>query len=202
MGLFLLGFVHLLFIWSGDILHLYAFLGIPLIVLIQRPNKLIWATMVVVFFFPFWSDVVGRLQIIVYNGNWEMLTTYNRADLIAIYREGTYLDLMPIRIYEFVIAWLYQSDVFRKRLRFFIPVGRMALSNYILQSVLGLFFFSSLGMGWYEQLSPFECVLFVLTIYGFQLISSYYWFQYFKYGLLERAWRSFSYRKLLPIKKG
>ncbi len=79
------------------------------------------------------------------------------------------------------------------------PVGRMALTNYLVQSlVLSLFFFGY-GLGLFNQVSiPVRYIL-VVVIYAGQVLISAYWLKIFRFGPLEWAWRSLTYQKWQPF---
>ena len=79
--------------------------------------------------------------------------------------------------------------------------GQMALTNYILQSAIGLFLFSSVGLGWYEQLSPTQVLVIAVSVFIVQVLFSKLWLSYFKYGPLEWLWRCLSYKTLLKIRR-
>ncbi len=78
----------------------------------------------------------------------------------------------------------------------------MALTNYIMQSVIGLFLFSSIGLKLYESLSPAQTFLTAITVFMFQVLLSKIWLNYFRYGPLEWVWRCITYKEVLPIRKG
>lgn len=75
-------------------------------------------------------------------------------------------------------------------------MGRMALTNYIMHSLIGLFLFSSLGFQLYEILSPSQTLFAAIIVFGFQIIYSRIWLTFFKYGPLEWVWRCLTYNKL------
>lgn len=94
--------------------------------------------------------------------------------------------------------------LFNKREKFFIPfqyVGKLSLSNYIFQSVLCFVLFYGVGFGLYGDVSPAWSVVLVVIIYAFQVVGSYVWLKFFRYGLLEWIWRIFTYRQVQPLKK-
>ncbi|GAE93615.1 membrane protein [Gracilibacillus boraciitolerans JCM 21714] len=80
-------------------------------------------------------------------------------------------------------------------------VGKMALSNYILQSIVGVLIFYSIGFGYYGELSPFSTLLIGIVVFAVQVVLSYLWLQKFKRGPLEWFWRSLIYKKKLSNKK-
>ena len=78
-----------------------------------------------------------------------------------------------------------------------IAVGRMALTNYIMQSIFGLILFTSIGFSLFGQLNRLELTSLVLIICLFQLYFSIFWLRYFKHGPLEWLWRSLTFTKFL-----
>ncbi|WP_133405527.1 DUF418 domain-containing protein [Parashewanella tropica] len=80
-------------------------------------------------------------------------------------------------------------------------VGRMALSFYLLQSVICVSVFYGVGFGWFGSLARWELVLFALGLAGLQLGIAKLWLTYFKQGPMEWLWRSITYRQLAPLLK-
>ncbi|MFD2657758.1 DUF418 domain-containing protein [Gracilibacillus thailandensis] len=97
--------------------------------------------------------------------------------------------------YVITIAFLF--DKLTKFFRMVGYVGKMALSNYILQSIIGVTIFYSIGFGLYGQLTPFQTILIGLIVYPVQMILSYLWLNKYKRGPLEWIWRSLTYGKKL-----
>jgi uncharacterized protein len=72
-------------------------------------------------------------------------------------------------------------------------VGRMALSNYLMHSIItSIIFF---GFGLYGQLERYELYYVVFSIWIFQLITSPIWLKHFQFGPFEWLWRSLTYGK-------
>lgn len=85
--------------------------------------------------------------------------------------------------------------------RLFVNTGRMALTNYILQTVISLFIFHVYEV---ELLSGFDranLVYICLLVWGFQIALSTLWLEFFKFGPLEWLWRSLIYGQKQPIKR-
>ena len=79
-------------------------------------------------------------------------------------------------------------------IRVLAPVGRMALTNYLTQSLISTFvFYGYAGGQW--GLSRAWQVVFVVTIFGLQILFSHWWLSRFRYGPLEWVWRAFTYRQ-------
>lgn len=102
--------------------------------------------------------------------------------------------------YIFSITLMAQSKLGKKMIEPFAYVGRMALTNYIIQSFLCFFLFYGIGFGLYGSVRPTIMIMIVIIIYFFQVIGSKWWFQYFQFGPLEWIWRSLTYGKIQPFK--
>jgi uncharacterized protein len=79
-------------------------------------------------------------------------------------------------------------------------VGKMALTNYLMHSVICLIIFTGVGFGQFGKLLRHELIYVVVSIWIFQLIISPIWLRYFQYGPMEWLWRSLSYQKRQPFK--
>jgi uncharacterized protein len=80
-------------------------------------------------------------------------------------------------------------------------VGKMALTNYIMHSVIAMFFFTGVGFGMFGKLQRHELLYVVFSIWLFQLIISPIWLKYFQFGPLEWVWRNLSYQKMHAFRK-
>ena len=293
--LFLFGIMHILFIWSGDILHLYGMLGLLLLLFFRGSGKVLLWSAAVIFFFPFYtlifeqivewlsfdysvplaslsrkdifelkhhgsylSGIILRLKEyafamgLIYSGITPVALTmmllggyvvkmgwleniYNRLIKIRPYLLGALVILLIYRfillywispsfeipfgstlsitlviffqlsdiVISFTLLWLigylWNKGIFKQLLSPLQYVGRMALSNYISQSVIGYMIMRTFNG--YEYFSAFGCILLVLGVYSIQIILSKLWLTKFMFGPLEWLWRCISYMKLLPIKK-
>lgn len=79
----------------------------------------------------------------------------------------------------------------------FKSVGKTALTNYILQSVIGILLFYNAGLGLGEDLGSAALTIATILIFIFQVIISNIWLRYFKYGPLEWIWRVLTYGKFI-----
>ncbi|MFQ3543828.1 DUF418 domain-containing protein [Halobacillus rhizosphaerae] len=103
--------------------------------------------------------------------------------------------------YVLSITLLFQTRKGSQSLNGLTWVGRMSLSNYILQSLFSFLLFYSVGLGWYGEVSPFLSFLIVLCFYGLQVYVSKLWLAKYKYGPLEWVWRSLTYMRKQPMKR-
>lgn len=294
--LFLIGVFHIIFIWSGDVLNLYALLGLMVTTLIGRSNRLILFLSFFFLLFPFYDEVMGffmeslnydpgsylngydgelvnqiisegsylegiQLRIREYLSNVPMLFSFLAPIALSMFLLGLYLgknqiyknlesfisrigkplllagilsniyrlvflfvlpeydiysdeNLRPYFVkamvvsdvvmgifYLWIIGWLWYNSKLKTLLKPLRYAGRMALTNYIMQSFLGLILFSSIGFSLYETMSPFQTLSTAVAIFSVQVIYSKLWLTYFKFGPLEWLWRCLTYKKLLPIRR-
>jgi uncharacterized protein len=75
-------------------------------------------------------------------------------------------------------------------------VGQMALTNYIVQTILCSLFFFGYGLGYYDRLELYQLYYVVAAIWLLQLIYSPLWLKHFKFGPLEWLWRSLTYKQI------
>lgn len=95
----------------------------------------------------------------------------------------------------------FQSVTGKKILSVLAPVGKMAFSNYIMQSLIGNFVFLSPGLGYMGQIGPVYYTVFGIGVFIIQIILSTIWLKCFNYGPLEWLWRSATYKKWQPMRK-
>ena len=80
-------------------------------------------------------------------------------------------------------------------------VGRMAFTNYILQSLIMTTLFYGYGFGLFGSVERWGQFVFVLAIWVFQLWLSPLWLSHFRFGPLEWLWRTLTYFKFQPMIK-
>ncbi|MCW4453769.1 DUF418 domain-containing protein [Flavobacterium sp. MXW15] len=96
------------------------------------------------------------------------------------------------------LGWLVR---WRAALRWLAPAGRMALTNYVAQSLVCTFVFYGYGLGWFERMPrawqlPFAAALFVV-----QVLLSHCWLRRFQFGPLEWLWRAATYLRWPPMRR-
>lgn len=95
--------------------------------------------------------------------------------------------------YFAAIVLLMQRPAWRARLRWIAPAGRMALTNYLMQSVICTLVFYHYGLGYFEQLPRLWQPVFVLGVFVVQVLLSRWWLSKFRYGPMEWLWRWLTY---------
>ncbi len=81
------------------------------------------------------------------------------------------------------------------------PVGRMALTNYLLQSVICVTLFYGTGFGLYGQLGQAAGLLLTLGIFLLQIPFSSWWLTRYRFGPMEWLWRTLTYRQRQPMQR-
>jgi len=294
--LFIFGALHILLLWSGDVLNIYALLGLLTIIFLKKSNKLILILSAIILFFPFYDQVFEyvfqllnfqpetylsnytgetvnqiikngtyqqgvKLRLLEYLANIPVLFVYLGPIALSMFLLGLYLgknkiyeslesfikqikiplllitiitniyrilflfvfikleifkielvrtlliklmvisDVIMGLFYLWLIGWLWYNTKWIKILSPLKYAGRMALTNYIMQSFIGVILFTSIGFKLYETLSPSQTLGTAILVFVFQVIVSKFWLTYFKFGPLEWIWRCLTYKRLIPIKK-
>lgn len=81
------------------------------------------------------------------------------------------------------------------------PVGRMALTNYLLHSIICTIIFLPYGFGMFGKISSWQGIALAFVIFLLQIPFSKFWLKHFNYGPFEWLWRSLTYLKIQPFKK-
>ncbi len=87
-----------------------------------------------------------------------------------------------------------------KFLKLLAPAGKMALTNYLMQSLIASMVFFGYGLGFWNQWGRAELALFVMAVFIAQVIFSHLWLRYFRYGPMEWLWRALTYWALPPMR--
>jgi uncharacterized protein len=81
----------------------------------------------------------------------------------------------------------------------FAPVGQMAFTNYLSQSIITSILFY--GFGLFATLQRYEAYYIVGAIWLFQVVTSNLWLRYYKFGPFEWVWRSLTYMEKQPMRR-
>lgn len=100
-----------------------------------------------------------------------------------------------------LIMLLFKSGVFKWFFALFRPVGQMAFTNYLMQSLICGLIFYGIGWGWYGRLERHEIYIVLAVVWLFQILYSHLWLHFFRFGPLEWAWRSLTYWKRQPMRR-
>ncbi|HYO59070.1 DUF418 domain-containing protein [Archangium sp.] len=99
------------------------------------------------------------------------------------------------------LVLLFQREWWQRRLLVLAPVGRMALTNYLTQTVLGVFIYYGVGLGLIGKLGPAANIGLTLALFCVQVVFSHWWLARFRFGPIEWVWRSLTYGKAQPMRQ-
>jgi uncharacterized protein len=104
--------------------------------------------------------------------------------------------------YAIILSLLLLNKKMMKWSKPFASVGKMSLSNYLMQSIIGTLIFYSYGFGLYGEVTLTTGTMLAVGIYVIQVILSEMWLSKFQYGPVEKLWRVLSYGRRNIVKKG
>ncbi|NRD46768.1 DUF418 domain-containing protein [Corallococcus exiguus] len=117
---------------------------------------------------------------------------------LSAIQEMGYLGLAAAYVAAF--ALLFQKERWRRWLGILAPVGRMALSNYLMQTVVSLWLYDGWGLGLIGRVPPSHCVALTLLVFALQIPLSHAWLSRFRFGPAEWLWRSLTYGQRQPMR--
>lgn len=110
---------------------------------------------------------------------------------LFIFSAGTYVLAIG---YIALFAWLF-SRYQTQMNHYFAPIGKLSLTNYLMQSIICTIIFYGYGFGLFGKLGIFVGILLSVIIYGIQLKASQYYLKRFSLGPVETILRWFVYFK-------
>jgi uncharacterized protein len=295
--LLIIGLIHGILIWSGDILTLYALLGFPLLLLRRRSERFLLIGVFACLVFSVMMTLPGQ-EMEAFRQAYERATAFLRLPVPpgVSFAQGTYPEVVRLNLVDFLransrviyfvgnvfgmfllglyvgkreifknigqhlsllrsgaalgvligvslniiyvwaafrpdwiptayhrtirvgartfgapalslgyVSWiilLFHRKAWNDRLAPLSKVGRMALSNYLLHSLLGWALFSGYGLGLYGEVSPTVGLILSLFIFVAQIRVSGWWFERYRYGPAEWIWRTLTYGRFQPMQQG
>ena len=106
-----------------------------------------------------------------------------------------------VAAYVAALALMMQRPAWARRLLILAPVGQMALTNYLSQSLICTFLFYGWGLGLIGRVGVALCVPLTLAIFTVQILVSRAWLRRFRFGPVEWVWRSLTYGKRQPMRR-
>ena len=108
----------------------------------------------------------------------------------SLFVSAAYIGLLMLFARSRALPWLQNA---------LAAVGRTALSNYLLQTILATAIFYGHGLGLFGSVERVGQTGIVAAIWAFQLVVSPLWLRHYRFGPLEWLWRSLSYWRLQPM---
>ena len=157
------------------------------------------------------ADWYRRMMLICYGAGLP-LTAYSAIDLHAhqfnamyAFGSGGIANYFGSIIVAFghvaLVMLLIRTGFVQGLLARFAAIGRMALTNYLMHSVILTTIFYGYGLGLYGEIPRFWQMGFVLAVIALQLVLSPWWLARYRFGPVEWLWRSLTYWQRQPMKQ-
>jgi len=95
---------------------------------------------------------------------------------------------------------ILQTSIGKRALKQLMPMGRMALSNYLFQTIIMIVVFYNFGFNLIGRLGLFTITGIAILILALQIIFSIIWLRHYRFGPFEWIWRSLTYKKWIKIR--
>ena len=100
-----------------------------------------------------------------------------------------------------LVVVVYKSGLLRPLMHCLGAAGRMALTNYLMQSLICATVFYGWGFGLFGALTRPQLLGVVIAIWSFQLLMSPIWLKFYRFGPAEWLWRTLSYWRYQPMRR-
>jgi len=149
-----------------------------------------------------WGLIVGLIGNAIYATLIMNIPRYDASVelLIATVAQAIGAPLLMLA-YVAAISLLALRPAWGRRLAVLAPVGQMALTNYLLESILSTTIFYGYGLALFGQVGAAWGIVLTIVIYLLLIPFSHWWMKRFLYGPAEWLWRSMTYWKRQPIRR-
>lgn len=120
--------------------------------------------------------------------------------LLSTVAQGIAAPLLSLA-YVSAICLLALRPAWGRGLQALAPVGQMALTNYLLQSIICTLIFYGYGLAFFGKMGAAMGIVLTVTIYLALIPFSHWWMKRFQYGPAEWLWRSMTYLKRQPMRR-
>ena len=112
------------------------------------------------------------------------------------------ISVVPLSLaYTSIVCLRWVKKKGNSKLKVLAPMGRMALTNYLMQTIIGIILYYGVGFGFGGDIGPAVFIPIGVGVYAIQILYSNLWFRYFNYGPFEWVWRMLTYGRKLEILK-
>ena len=146
-----------------------------------------------------WGLVIGLPVAALSAAGANLLPTLSA--LMCLWVNGTVAGPLLAMAYGSGIALLWQRPGWQAWLRPLASMGRMALTNYLLQSVVATLLFYGYGLGLARRVSPSLALVIAVAILAGQLLVSGWWLRRYRFGPAEWLWRTLTYGARQPFRR-
>lgn len=121
---------------------------------------------------------------------------------VISYMQFNPIERMSLALgYASLVMALLRSSFFASCFKVFEAVGKLSLTNYLLQSIFLMWFFTGFGTGSFGKLPQWQLYFLATEVVLVQIVLSIFWLRYFSMGPAEWLWRCAYHKKWLPFPK-
>ncbi len=110
-------------------------------------------------------------------------------------------SLISVFMFVSIVAMLFNNKHTVKYTGYLASLGKMALTNYLLQTVIGILLFYHVGLGLFGKTTPIVNFFIALAVFVIQVLFSNLWLRYFNYGIIEWLLRAGTLWKFKDLRK-
>jgi uncharacterized protein len=148
-----------------------------------------------------WGLVLGVIGNLVYTVGSELSMRNAPSLMLMLSLIGQTFGAPALSLfYVTSLVLLTRDPVWHQRLLPLAAVGRMAITNYLLQTVICTTLMYGYGFGLYGQVGPAIGIALTFVLYGLQIPWSLAWLQRFRFGPVEWLWRTLTYGHLQSMR--
>jgi uncharacterized protein len=148
-----------------------------------------------------WGLVLGVIGNLVYTVGSELSMRNAPSLMLMLSLIGQTFGAPALSLFYVTSLVLLTRDlVWHQRLLPLAAVGRMAITNYLLQTVICTTLMYGYGFGLYGQVGPAIGIALTFVLYGLQIPWSLAWLQRFRFGPVEWLWRTLTYGHLQSMR--
>ena len=129
----------------------------------------------------------------------------------ALYYKGTWHGVVETILYSLAVAplalafaatfaLLWRRDSWRRMQLWLAPAGKMALTNYLSQTVIATIIFSGFGFNMAGHVGPTWLWAVAIATLTLQILFCRWWLSHYRFGPMEWLWRSLTYKKKQPMR--
>jgi uncharacterized protein len=146
----------------------------------------------------FRSTFFVAFAVVVALGIFHQLDVSMRWGVDRVFAMERWFQITQAAVFGSALCWLYSSGRFTIAFQSLELIGKMTLTNYLLQNIIALVLFSGLGLGLLHRTSYAFTVETAALVFVLQVFFSHWWLSYFRFGPVEWLWRCLSYGRWLP----
>ena len=115
----------------------------------------------------------------------QIANPFLKATMQTIWNSWYNLAFMLVMVSAFLLLyWINEGRV----QRILVPYGKMSLTDYVSQSIIGSFLYFGYGLGLHQYCGTTYSLLIGIAFFLLQLVFAHWWFRHFRRGPLETLW--------------